>query len=308
MKAINYFNTKKITLLIILLLMTVLIGGCKHNTKTNGVTPTTNDTKPSTQVSTKAPADAPQDAPVVHLGETNWPSEIGFLVAGDKTNSAAYIRGKSYECFKEDGYVVYCESKPSTKCNSGDVYCEDVGRYMYCQNNQWRSYIESKCTESEIIKDWGIVCSNDNYSAIWSDKSSNIYLDEASQAKLDAAVKAQGNTALAGIADLTCLTSLNLNNLDLFNPVTITDISALTNLTNLKTLYIGNHDITDVAPLIKLKRLTNLSIANNPITDISQLADLPNLVNVNVDRIDADTSDNNCDRLKNILPEIKVDC
>jgi len=281
--------TKKTILFISLLIMAMLITSCKKNATINEVTPATKGTEPSTTVSTPAPPNAPKDAPAVHIGVTNWSSGVGFLIPAKKLNSAVYIRGKTYECFKEDGYIVYCESKPSLKCNSGDSYCEQVGMYMYCQNNQWRSYMEAKCTE-------------------WSDKSSAIRLDEASQKKLDAAVKAQGNAALAGIADLTCLTSLNLNNLDLSNPVTITDITALTNLINLKSLYIGNHEITDISPIVKLKRLTNLNIFNNPITDITPLINLPNLIDVSLDRIDADTSDSECLKLKSMLPEVKVDC
>jgi Leucine-rich repeat (LRR) protein len=78
--------------------------------------------------------------------------------------------------------------------------------------------------------------------------------------------------SLAGIQNLTGLTSLQLHNRS------ITDISGLSGLTKLTFLSLHTNYIKDISALKELTNLTTLLIAENPISDISALSGLTKLV------------------------------
>ncbi|MFH1257034.1 MAG: leucine-rich repeat domain-containing protein [Candidatus Diapherotrites archaeon] len=296
-------------LLFVFLVAAILLSGCPNggdNGGNGGTTPPSGGSTPPSGGTTPpsggttpptgggGPPGAPQDAPTAHIGTTtDWSSDIGFLIPLEGTSKAIYIRGDV-----------------SGKCRTGDAYCDELNDYMYCVNGGWMGYEEKRCTDEYLAKDGDVVCSNAEYTAIAENvkSSPSVRLDDASQAKLDAAVKAQGDAALDGISALTCLTSLNLNNLDLYSKTKIKDTSALSGLVNVRTLYIGGQDISDVSPLSALKRLKTLSLSVNPITDVSPLKNFQNLKTVNLDRIDADTSSAACEQLKSSLPNIEVSC
>ncbi|MDP6417093.1 MAG: hypothetical protein QGG54_18955, partial [Gammaproteobacteria bacterium] len=77
--------------------------------------------------------------------------------------------------------------------------------------------------------------------------------------------------SLAGLQNLTSLTRLALNNLD------ITDISQLSGLTNLTFLSLHTNYVSDISPLIGLTNLTSLLLSENPVSDISALRNLTEL-------------------------------
>ena len=91
-----------------------------------------------------------------------------------------------------------------------------------------------------------------------------------------------GDDALAPLAGLTTLTTLDLtSSLSVVAGVS-TDISHLSSLTNLTVLKLESWSIEDIGPLEDLTNLRNLDLSNNNITDVSPLEDLTGLVTLDL--------------------------
>ena len=87
-----------------------------------------------------------------------------------------------------------------------------------------------------------------------------------------------GIESLAGIQNLTNLTSLDLDS------NRITDIGALSGLTGLTNLRLSANSITDISALSGLRNLTQLRLELNSVTDIGALRELTNLTSLGLDR------------------------
>jgi hypothetical protein len=88
----------------------------------------------------------------------------------------------------------------------------------------------------------GGLCANDLYSTTQMDSSGRhseyIQLTGSSMMRLEQAIDLQGDSALQGLSDLTCLEYLNLAY------TSVSDVSALKSLTNLKKVYLENTQVT----------------------------------------------------------------
>lgn len=120
----------------------------------------------------------------------------------------------------------------------------------------------------------GDICSNGKYST--EDYSISTYkpyigLDVESKKKLTTALESEGDSALQGIADLTCLESLDLKGTE------VSDISPLSGLTNLKSLKLYSTEVSDISPLSGLTGLESLDLGGTIVSDISPLSGLTNL-------------------------------
>ena len=80
--------------------------------------------------------------------------------------------------------------------------------------------------------------------------------------------------SLAGIEQLTAMTSLRINNNN------ISDMSPLDALTSLTNLNITDNNISDLSPLAELTSLRSLVLSQNKINDISPLANLNQLTSI----------------------------
>lgn len=76
---------------------------------------------------------------------------------------------------------------------------------------------------------------------------------------------------LAGVAELTTLENLELQN------TKITTVPDLTKLTNLRSLGLAGNKLTEVSALKNLTNLTELAINSNQITDFTPISNLTNL-------------------------------
>jgi hypothetical protein len=114
-------------------------------------------------------------------------------------------------------------------------------------------------------------------------------LTPKSQERLIAALRAEGDVALRGIADLTCLEMLDLGNhsegfdaSDAALYLNVSDLSPLKNLTRLRMLHLTGTYVKDISPLRYLTSLEILGLAYTHVSDISPLENLTNLTNLNL--------------------------
>ena len=172
------------------------------------------------------------------------------------------------------------------------------GGTLWCATRQEAPFYQSpevKILENEETE----LCSNSEYNTeyifirpyYFNDQK--ISLTRNSMAKLAAAIEEEGNKALEGIADLTCLEYLTLDTSDpipgglrsggptarVFNIANkITDISALANLKNLRQLSLDeNKLISDISVLSGMKKLEVLYIYSLNVSDLLPISGLKNL-------------------------------
>ncbi|MBI2530590.1 MAG: leucine-rich repeat domain-containing protein [Candidatus Diapherotrites archaeon] len=116
------------------------------------------------------------------------------------------------------------------------------------------------------------LCSNSEYSTTYIKSLQRIGLTDESMSALSNKIKTQGNSALNGIADLSCLTELGLGGV--LGGKNISDISILQGLTNLKALGLNDTSVSDISPLAKLTNLDHLTLSGSKVLDISTLSEL----------------------------------
>lgn len=135
-----------------------------------------------------------------------------------------------------------------------------------CFNNEYRTEFETQYSQEK--KEDVII---------------GIRLSNTSQEKLEEKiVKQSDKEALSGIADLKCLTYLNLNGVQVGNSRDI-NISPLAGLTNLEYLNLEHTAISDITPLAGLKNLNWLNLKyDQPIRDYSSLKNLKKLKYLNL--------------------------
>jgi hypothetical protein len=121
-------------------------------------------------------------------------------------------------------------------------------------------------------------CKNSEYSTVYSPFPEDPHsLDPESESILRGRIQSEGDSALQGISDLTCLTSLNL----IAAPVS--DISALAGLTNMTWLELMLTEVSDLSPLSNMKKLEYLNLMMTPVEDVSPLSGLTNLTDLVLD-------------------------
>ena len=134
-------------------------------------------------------------------------------------------------------------------------------------------------------------CSNSRYVANVDDSdydcSGPVTLE--GRGNLAFAFEEEGDSALLGISDLTCLTQLNFSAVTVVTSTgsykiayeKLSDISALQNLTNLEDLTLIKTNVSDLSPLKELKNLKTLNLSGTNVSDIEPLSEL-NLENLNL--------------------------
>lgn len=151
-------------------------------------------------------------------------------------------------------------------------------------------------------------CSNEKYSTEYIDDSIlDIHLSFESQQLLVKAINSQGDIALQGISDLTCLEYFDLEysrwrKIQAYAPSKISNISALKSLTNLKWLNLSKTNVSDLSPLRHMKKLETLKLENVTISDYSQLQGL----NLRWLYISGNNFEITCENLKKYLPTTTI--
>ena len=128
------------------------------------------------------------------------------------------------------------------------------------------------------------LCSNSNYVTEYNHWTGKIELTAESYIKLRQELEQNGDSALIGISNLTCLQILKANELVSAFTEPISDISALGTLINLEDLSLSEHDVSDVSVLKTLKKLKSLDLFHTRV------------------------SNEDCQDLKNSLPNANITC
>ncbi|MFH1587179.1 MAG: leucine-rich repeat domain-containing protein [Candidatus Diapherotrites archaeon] len=156
------------------------------------------------------------------------------------------------------------------KCDTKDlIKCGTDGIWKIATYDATECKVEFVPTEA---------CSNANYKAVTTEYQ-GIVLDEASQKKFMGKIKSEGDSALAGLSDLKCLTSIEIEVMS-----QVSDISALSSLTNLESLSANFNRISDLSPLSGLTKLKRLNLQGQyvDLTNLSPLSSLTNLETLNL--------------------------
>jgi hypothetical protein len=183
------------------------------------------------------------------------------------------------ELFKNESSIAECVEKTWLYSRSGDDLCSNA-KYS---------------TAVVVIPNWN------SLKEVGPLQKERVTLDPESEKKLRSALKSEGDSALEGIADLTCLEELELDDAG------ISDISALGSLTNLKSLDLSGNEISDVRALRHLTFIEDIDLSYNTISNYTVFIDLAYLKELDLEHNNISSDD--CNTLKAIMfPDHEVKC
>jgi len=144
-----------------------------------------------------------------------------------------------------------------------------------------------------------LLCSNIDYSTESTELGIN--LTSESERKLREKLHEEGDAALQGISNLTCLEVLNL-----WGANVSSDVSPLEKLTNLKWLNLSSTGISNISSLKNLIKLRKLYLDHTNVSDVSSLKNLVNLEWLSLDSTKVSSAD--CKELQQNLPQTEIIC
>jgi len=118
------------------------------------------------------------------------------------------------------------------------------------------------------------LCSNQNYTT--ERVNSLVQLDSASAAKLTGNISRRGESALLGIADLSCLQKLDLSKTQ------ISDLSSLSALREMRILFLDNTGLGDITFIRDMTKLQTLSVSGTSLYEVNPIISTPNLKSLNI--------------------------
>jgi len=197
---------------------------------------------------------------------------------------------------KATGEILWVCNKLHPYCKSGTTECckynEETKEHFDCidctQGRCGPSSPEYGNVPGGSEPEESDACSNSEYSTRIMNNSwaygfdEFIALDFDSKQKLKQRMEQEGNSALQGISDLTCLEHLELSAFNDGEYINITELSALSGLTNLKVLDLKATPVSDLSPIAGLTSLEQLDLID---TDVSSLSPIANLKKLKVLRI-----------------------
>lgn len=165
----------------------------------------------------------------------------------------------------------------------------------------------SGCTTEPNVENSNL-CSNDKYSTeyvdkyILNEKITIISLTSEDESKLAQEIEDKGNVALKEVSNFLCLESLYLNVYD----DSISDLSSIAKLNGLKLLALHSSGITDASALSELENLEHLDLSMTKISDTSVFTNLKKLKELYL--VGTDISSEDCESLKETLPNVEITC
>lgn len=198
----------------------------------------------------------------------------GVIVPMGKEWGVMEIDGEKFEKYLYDYFGLELEGNMEWNILDGDSSLGEHVLKMGLTEGTSKEYTFECMTKEDLVKDK--ICSNSEYSTI--DSWGGVTLSKESEDKLKEKIISDGDVALRGISDLTCIEKLKLSDVN----------------------------ISDISPLTSLKNLESLNLEGSKVDDISPLAEITSLKYLHM--IWTDASKEDCEDLQKALPDTLISC